>query len=75
TTALESALTQVFSPLAAVAFAVFVLLYTPCMVAIAAVRHEFGGRYALYQIIYTFAVAWVGAVIVYQGGTLLGLGG
>ncbi len=74
TGALESALTQVFSPLAAVAFTVFVLLYTPCMVTVAALRHEFGTRYTLYQIAYTFAIAWLGAVIVYQGGLLLGWG-
>ncbi len=35
-------------------------------------RHEFGGRWALYQIAYTTAIAWVGAVLVYQGGLLLG---
>ena len=75
TSALESALPQVFTPLAAVAFTVFVLLYTPCMVTVAAMRHEFGTRYMLYQIAYTFVVAWLAAVIVYQGGSLLGLGG
>jgi ferrous iron transport protein B len=75
TTGLESALTRVFTPLAAVAFTVFVLLYTPCMVTVAAMRHEFGSRFVMYQIAYTFAVAWLGAVIVYQGGMLLGLGG
>ncbi len=75
TSALETALTQVFTPLAAVAFTVFVLLYTPCMVTVAAMRQEFGTRFMLYQIAYTFAVAWLGAVIVYQGGMLLGLGG
>jgi ferrous iron transport protein B len=75
TTALEAALTQNFAPLAAVAFTVFVLLYTPCMVTISAMRHEFGRRFVLYQIAYTLALAWTGAVIVYQGGLLLGLGG
>jgi ferrous iron transport protein B len=75
TTDLESALTQVFTPLAAVAFTVFVLLYTPCMVTVAAMRQEFGTRFTLYQIAYTFAIAWLAAVIVFQGGTLLGLGG
>jgi ferrous iron transport protein B len=74
TTALESALTKVFTPLAAVAFTVFVLLYTPCMVTVAAMRQEFGTRFMLYQIAYTFAVAWLAAVIVFQGGSLLGLG-
>jgi ferrous iron transport protein B len=75
TTALESALTQVFTPLTAVAFTVFVLLYTPCMVTVAAMRHEFGTRFMLYQVAYTFAIAWLAAVVVYQGGTLLGFGG
>lgn len=75
TTALESALTTVFTPLTAVAFTVFVLLYTPCMTTVAAMRHEFGLRFTLYQILFTLTVAWAGAVIVYQGGTLLGIGG
>lgn len=75
TTALQTALQQVFTPLAAVAFTVFVLLYTPCMVTVAAMRHEFGQRFMLYQVAYTFAVAWLAAVVVYQGGLLLGLGG
>ncbi|MFW5708827.1 MAG: ferrous iron transport protein B [Chloroflexota bacterium] len=74
TTALESALTQVFTPLSAIAFTVFVLLYTPCMVTVAAMRHEFGTRFMFYQVGYTFVVAWLAAVIVYQLGTLLGLG-
>jgi ferrous iron transport protein B len=73
--ALELALSGSFAPLSAVAFLVFVLLYTPCMTATAAMRQEFGGRWTLYQMAYTFAIAWLGAVIVYQGGLLLGLGG
>ncbi|MBN1964294.1 MAG: ferrous iron transport protein B [Anaerolineae bacterium] len=74
TTALEDSLTHAFTPLAAVAFNVFVLLYVPCMVAVSAMRQEFGLRWTLYQIAYTLGIAWVAAVIVYQGGRLLGLG-
>lgn len=74
TTALESALRANFSPLAAVAFNVFILLYVPCMTAVAAMNHEFGLRWTLYQVAYTVGVAWVGAVLVYQVGRLLGLG-
>jgi ferrous iron transport protein B len=73
--ALGLALTGVFTPLSAFAFMVFVLLYTPCMTATAAMRHEFGGRWTLYQMVYAFLVAWLAAVLVYQGGRLLGLGG
>jgi ferrous iron transport protein B len=60
--------------LAAVAFTVFVLLYIPCMASVAAMRHEFGVRWMSYQILYTLALAWAMAVIVYQGGLLLRLG-
>jgi len=60
--------------LAAVAFNVFVLLYVPCMVTVAATRQEFGTRWMLYQIVYTAGLAWLAAVLVFQGGLLLGLG-
>lgn len=60
--------------LAALAFLVFVLLYTPCMVATAAARHEFGPRWMWVSIVGQFGVAWLAALIVFQGGRLLGLG-
>ncbi len=57
--------------IAAVAFCVFVLLYTPCMVATAAMRHEFGNRWMWAQVLFTLALAWVMAVLVFQIGKLL----
>jgi ferrous iron transport protein B len=59
--------------LAALGFMVFVLLYTPCMAAIAAFRQEFGTRWMWVSVIGQFAIAWLGAFIVYQGGKLVGL--
>jgi ferrous iron transport protein B len=56
---------------AAVAFNVFVLLYVPCTAAVAAMRQEFGWRWMLAQVGYTFAVAWLAAVIVFQVGSRL----
>ena len=82
-TALQRALTVSFAraagsvergKLAAVAFNVFVLLYVPCMATVAAMRHEFGGRWMLYQMAYTLLIAWLVATLVYQGGLLLGIG-
>jgi ferrous iron transport protein B len=73
TSGLSAALTGTFTPLSAVAFNVFILLYVPCMTAVAAMRHEFGRRWTLYQILYTGSIAWAAAVVVYQGGRLLGL--
>jgi ferrous iron transport protein B len=73
-TALIEALQEDFTPLSAVAFNVFVLLYVPCMVAIAAQRHEYGTKWMLFNAGYLTALGWVVAVIIYQGGRLLGLG-
>ncbi len=83
TTDLENALVGAFAAsagstsrgdLAALAFNVFVLLYVPCMVAVAAMRQEFGWRWMLYQVAFTSLLAWAAAVIVFQGGMLLGIG-
>ncbi len=60
--------------LAALAFMVFVLLYTPCMAAVAAFRQEFGTRWMWVSVIGQFAIAWAGAFIVFQGGKMIGLG-
>ena len=57
--------------LAAFAFMVFVLLYTPCVVAVAAERHELGTKWMWVSIIGQFALAWLAAFIVFQGGKLL----
>jgi ferrous iron transport protein B len=53
---------------------VFVLLYTPCMAAVAAQRHELGTRWMWGSIIGQTALAWVMALIVFQAGLRLGLG-
>ena len=60
--------------LASIAFMVFVLLYTPCMVAVAAARQEFGNKWMWFSVIGQFVLAWVVSVIIFQGGLLLGLG-
>ncbi len=60
--------------LAALAFMTFVLLYTPCMVAAAAARQEFGNKWMWVSIIGQFVLAWFVALLVFQGGLLLGLG-
>jgi ferrous iron transport protein B len=60
--------------LASVAFMVFVLLYTPCMVAVAAQLQEFGWKWTLFGAVMQLAVSFAASVIVFQGGLLLGLG-
>ena len=73
-TALIRALRENFTPLQATAFCVFVLLYIPCMVAVAAQRHEYGTRWTLFNAAYLTALGWVVSTLVYQVGRLLGLG-
>lgn len=60
--------------LAGLAFMVFVLLYTPCMVAVAAEKQEFGAKWMWSSLVGQFILAWFFAFIVFQGGKLLGLG-
>ena len=73
-TALVEALQGGFTPLSAVAFNVFVLLYIPCMVAVAAQRHEYGNKWTLFNAVYLTALGWVVSTLVYQVGRLLGFG-
>jgi ferrous iron transport protein B len=59
--------------LASVAFMVFVLLYTPCMVAVAAERQELGAKWTWVSVIGQLVLAWLVALVIFQGGLLLGL--
>jgi len=60
--------------LAALAFMVFSLTYTPCVAALLAERSELGTRWMLLSIFGQFGIAWLLAFIVFQGGILLGIG-
>ena len=50
----------------AVPMLVFSLLYTPCVAAIAAVRRELGGKWALFVIFFQCLVAWLVAFGAYR---------
>ncbi len=74
--ALKTALQSQFSPISSFAFMAFVLLYMPCVVVGAAMRSEFGSwKWAGLAFAYSTALAWLVALIIYQGGRFLGLGG
>ena len=60
--------------LASLAFMLFVLIYTPCVVAIAAERQELGTKWMWFSIVVQLALAWSIGFVVFQGGILLGLG-
>lgn len=64
-----------FSPLVAYSFLLFVLIYFPCIATIVAIRHESNSwRWATFAALYTTALAWLVSALVYQTGSLLGLG-
>lgn len=60
------------STLSVVSLLVFCLLYTPCVAAIAAIKRELGGRWALQIVVFQCVVAWVVAFLVHGIGLLLG---
>ncbi len=60
------------TPSAAFAFLIFVLLYMPCIPACIAIKNESSHwRWALFTALYTTAIAWLSATLVYQVGSLL----
>ena len=67
-------LVATITPLAAIGLLVFCLLYTPCIAAIASVRRELGGRWALGMAFGQLAVAWTAALAVRGVGLALGAG-
>ncbi len=69
---LGSALTAVFTPLTAVSFLVFTLLYTPCVAAVATIRRELGSSLKAFGVVLLqCGVAWAAAFVAYHVGMLL----
>jgi ferrous iron transport protein B len=69
-----AALTSVLSPVSAVAFMIFVLLYTPCIAAIGTIKKETGStKWAAFSVLYQFMLAYgLALVTVLIGGFLFG---
>jgi ferrous iron transport protein B len=71
-TELDNALQTLFSPLSAISFLIFTLLYTPCVAAVAAVKRELGSIMGtVFVILYQTGIAWLTAFCVYQIGSLI----
>jgi ferrous iron transport protein B len=76
TSSWRGVLKEQFSPLSALAFMAFTLLYMPCVVTAVAFKHEFGTwKWFGLATGYGLILAWLVALIINQGGRLLGLGG
>jgi len=70
---LINAIQGAFTPLTALSFMVMTLLYTPCASTIATIKKETNSyKWAVFSVVYTFAIGWFAAVLIFQVGRLLG---
>ncbi len=69
----QGGIAAVMSTLSACALLVFSLLYTPCVAAVASIRRELGGKWAVGVVVWQCVIAWAAALIVHLIGMLFGL--
>jgi ferrous iron transport protein B len=63
----------IFTPLTALSFLMFILIYFPCVAVMAAIKKESGSwKWAAFTMGYTTLLAWLVAFGVYQVGSLFG---
>lgn len=71
TSLMAQSLSAALEPAAGLALMVFTLLYMPCLATMAVIRREAGGwRWTLASILLGLVLAWCGAWITYQLGSL-----
>lgn len=69
---LANALGTMFTPLSAVSFLVFTLLYTPCVATIAVVKKELHSKLKAFGVVlFQCFIAWLLSFVAYQIGSLL----
>lgn len=61
------------TPLAVASLLAFCLLYTPCVAAIASIRRELGGKWAVGVVVGQCVIAWVCALLVRGLGLAMGI--
>ena len=72
---LRGQLRQDYTPLVGFCIMLFALIASPCMATVAVIRRESGSwGWAAFQFIGLTLLAWIVTVMVYQTGSLLGLG-
>lgn len=65
-------MSEIFTPVAAYAFLVFVLFYSPCIAAITTMKKELNSfNLTVFLVVYSCSVAWVMSLIVYRIGMLI----
>ena len=61
----NAVLTSFLTPASALSLLVFCLLYTPCVAAVASIKRELGGKWAVGVVVAQCVIAWICAFIVY----------
>jgi ferrous iron transport protein B len=62
---------NLFTPLIAFSFMLFILTYFPCIGVVAAIRRESGNwKWAAFVVVYTTSIAWLLSFTVFQVGSL-----
>lgn len=70
---LVNALKLQFTSLTALSYMIMTLLYTPCAATLSIIRKETNSFWwAAFVALYTFAVGWIAAVVIFQIGSWLG---
>lgn len=67
-----SQIVTMITPLGAVSLLVFCLLYTPCIAAVASIKRELGGKWAVGVVVFQCVLAWVVSFMVVAAGHLMG---
>ncbi len=70
---LLSSIPDYITPLGALSFLIFILLYVPCVATIAVIKKETGSwKFTAMQITATIIIAWSASFLFYNAGLLLG---
>ncbi len=70
---LSAVLPNFISSLGAFSFLIFVLLYVPCLAAVAAIKKESGSwKFTIFHFVSVTIIAWLASFTFYQGALLLG---
>lgn len=67
----EAVLGALLTPVGALSLLVFSLLYTPCVAAIASIKRELGGKWAIGVALGQCVIAWICAFVVYNIGMMI----
>ena len=61
---------NVYSPIVAISFLAFILIYFPCVAVIASISRESGSyKWGLFSIVFTTFLAWIVSFLIYQIGS------